>query len=122
MTMPHLNRIMLYVRDMAATAAFYETHFGYRAEQAPGDRLVELIPAGGGAILMLHPAAKSQKGEQAAVKLVFDVEDVEAFCRDCATKGLDFGPVHDVPGYRFANVKDPNGNSVSVSSRAFRRA
>ena len=37
--MPDLNRVMLYVRDMAATAAFYETHFGYRAHQEPGDRL-----------------------------------------------------------------------------------
>jgi len=118
--MPDLNRIMLYVRDMAATAAFYETHFGYRAHQEPGDRLVELMPKDGGAMLVLHPAAKSQKGGQAAVKLVFDVEDVEGFCRECASNGLDFGPVHDVPGYQFANAKDPNGNSVSVSSRAFR--
>ncbi len=120
--MADLNRIMLYVRDMAATAAFYEKHFGYRARQEPGDRLVELIPAKGGAMLVLHQAAKSQKGGQAAVKLVFDVEDVEAFCRDRAAKGLDFGPIHDVPGYQFANAKDPNGNSVCVSSRAFRKA
>jgi len=120
--MPNLNRVMLYVRDMAATTAFYETHFGYRASQDPGDRLVELLPAGGGAILVLHQAAKSQKGGQTAVKLVFDVEDVEAFCHGCATRGLDFGPIHNVPGYQFANARDPNGNSISVSSRAFRKS
>ncbi|WP_443750751.1 VOC family protein [Asticcacaulis solisilvae] len=120
--MPELNRILLYVRDMAATAAFYETHFGYRATQEPGDRLVELIPPGNGVLIALHQAAKSQKGGQTAVKLVFDVEDVAGFCRDCAARGLDFGPIHEVPGYQFANARDPNGNTVSVSSRAFRKA
>jgi hypothetical protein len=31
-----------------------------------------------------------------------------------------FGAIHRVPDYEFANGKDPSGNSVSVSSRAFK--
>ena len=50
---------------------------------------------------------------------MFDVEDVERFCSDAKTRGLDFGPVHRADGYIFANARDPSGNSVSVSSRAF---
>ena len=50
-----------------------------------------------------------------SVKLVFDVQDVGAF----AAANPAYGKVHKVPGYEFANAKDPSGNSVQVSSRAF---
>ena len=116
-----LGRLVLYVRDVEATVAFYERYFGFTRSQDDGDRIVELIPADGGASLMIHPAAKSQKMGQALVKLAFDVEDIEAFCTKAAEAGLQFGSLHKGDGYVFANAKDPSGNSVSVSSRAFRR-
>jgi hypothetical protein len=34
--------------------------------------------------------------------------------------GLKFGATHRADGYSFANAKDPDRNSVSISSRAFR--
>lgn len=83
------------------------------------DPIVELRPQGAGARLLLHPAAKSQKAGQALVKLVFDVAEVEAFCAAARVKGLVFGPIHQAEGYVFSNAKDPSGNSVQVSSRAF---
>ena len=69
---------------------------------------------------MVHPAAKGTKAGQVAVKLVFDVQDVGGFCADKAGKGLVFGVVHRADGYCFANAKDPCGNNIQVSSRAFR--
>jgi hypothetical protein len=51
--------------------------------------------------------------------LVFDVEDVVSFHNSSAETGLIFGPVHTADGYAFANCKDPNGNSISISGRAF---
>ncbi|WP_159995401.1 VOC family protein [Roseomonas sp. 18066] len=115
-----LSRVVLYVRDVEETARFYATHFGFRVTRAEGDRIVELVPTDGGAILMLHPASKGQRPGQSLVKLVFDVEDVEGFCRSAAERGLTFGPVHQADGYCFANAKDPGLNAISVSSRAFR--
>jgi hypothetical protein len=44
-----------------------------------------------------------------------------AFVARAANNGLKFGAVHEANGYQFANAKDPDGNSVSVWSRAFRR-
>jgi len=117
--MPQLNRLIIYTKRVPEMIAFYTRHFGYAVRQLPGDRIVELLPEAGGAALLLHPAAKSQKEGQALVKLVFDVEDVEAFCREAKADGLDFGAVHQADGYTFANAKDPSNNSVSVSSRAF---
>jgi catechol 2,3-dioxygenase-like lactoylglutathione lyase family enzyme len=110
---------MLYVRNIEATRAFYERHFGFKCSVEPNDRVAELKSPNGGAILMIHQAAKSVKTGQVTVKLVFDVEDVEVFKKQCSTQGLDFGSTHNADGYSFANVKDPDGNSISISSRAF---
>jgi predicted enzyme related to lactoylglutathione lyase len=116
-----LNRIILYAKDVDETVRFYERHFGFVAHREPGDNIVELTGSHGGSIIMIHPAGKGQKQGQVLVKLVFDVEDVEAFCAECAKEGLIFGPLHQADGYVFANAKDPCANSISVSSRAFRK-
>ena len=100
---------------------FYTTHFGFRAHQIDGDRLVELRPVDSGVTLLLHPAASSQKEGQVLIKLVFDVRDVGKFCREAKKKGLVFGVEHKADGYTFANCKDPSKNSISVSSRVCRR-
>ena len=116
-----LNRLVIYAGNVEETARFYEKHFGFKATSLPGDRIVELVAQDGGANIMLHQAAKGQRSGQSTVKLVFDVEDVEAFCRQCAENGLEFGAIHNADGYQFANAKDPCQNSISVSSRAFRK-
>lgn len=116
-----LGRLILYARDVEAMVRFYERYFGFEPLRHDGDRIVELLAPDGGANLMIHPAAKSQKMGQALVKLVFDIENVEEFRSKCAGEGLEFGPVHQADGYVFANAKDPCGNSISISNRAFRR-
>lgn len=116
---PALNRIMLYAKDVKTTCAFYERHFGFVAKTDPDDRVTDLVSPHGGAILMVHPAAKSVKTGQVVVKLVFDIEDVDGFKAICADNGLAFGATHRADGYTFANAKDPDGNSISISSRSF---
>lgn len=117
--MAALGRLVIYTKKIDEMAEFYARHFGYEVQRTEGDRIVELRPRGGGAALMLHPAAVSQKEGQALVKLVFDVEDVAAFCAAARARGLAFGTVHQAGGYAFANAKDPSKNSIQVSSRAF---
>ena len=118
---PALGRVVLYVRDVERSAAFYATHFGYVTQQEAGDRIVELHGPAGAANIMLHTASKSQKLGQVAVKLVCDVADVAGFVAEAKKTGLEFGPLHAGTGYHFANARDPDGNAISVSSRAFRR-
>ncbi len=116
-----LNRVVLYAQDIEETVRFDEKHFAFEASREAGDRIVELVSRDGGANLMIHQASKGQRRGQATVKLVFDEADVEGFCSRCAQNGLEFGPLHRGNGYVFANAKDPCKNSISVSSRAFRR-
>ena len=117
-----LGRIVLYAKDVESTVAFYEKHFGFHARREEGDRFVELVSGDGGASLMIHPAAKRQKSGLSMVKLVFDVADVEAFAARRKANGLSFGSLHQADGYVFANARDPAKNSISVSSRAYRKS
>ena len=92
-----LNRLILYARDVEGTVAFYEKHFGFEVLRLPGDKIVELVAQGGGANLMIHPAAKGLKTGQVTVKLVFDVEDVSGFCERSARDGLVLGFIYLTP-------------------------
>lgn len=116
---PSLGWLMIYTRRIEEMAEFYARHFGYVVERVETDRIVELKPRGPGLTILLYPAASKQKEGQVLIKIVFDVEDVEAFCAAARAKGLDFGRVHNADGYTFANAKDPAMNSIQVSSRAF---
>ncbi len=116
---PQLGRIIIYTKKLEAVADFYCRHFGFKVRRLEGDRIVELVSNGTGANILLHPMSPGRKDGQTLVKLVFDVEDVEAFCLASEKRGLKFGSIHRADGYCFANAKDPAKNSVSVSSRAF---
>jgi predicted enzyme related to lactoylglutathione lyase len=117
---PKLNSVLLYVRSIEASIAFYEKHFGYMAKRFEVDRLIELHSPNGGTQINLHQAAKSLKKGQVLVKLSFSVEDVAGFVAQAKSQGLIFGPLHDGLGYFFANAKDPDGNNISVSGRSFK--
>lgn len=116
---PPLGRIIIYTSKTEAMVQFYCRYFGFEVHPRDNDRIVELRAVRNGISILLHPAAKGQKMGQSLIKMVFDVADVDAFCRDAKARGLAFGPIHHADGYAFANAKDPASNSVSVSSRAF---
>jgi predicted enzyme related to lactoylglutathione lyase len=109
-------RLVLYVKDIAAVAAFYQKHFGLKPQPTHEKGWLELKSESGGCQIALHQAAKSQKSG-AAIKIVFGVSDVRTFVAERARDGLKFGPVHQTQSFAFANAKDPAGNSISVSSR-----
>lgn len=115
-----LNLIVIYAKDVHRTASFYQSYFGFTSEGTATEGLIELVAPAGGANILVHQASKGVKQGQAAVKLTFSVQDVEAFKETSAALGLAFGSTHQADGYSFANAKDPDGNSVSVSNRAYR--
>lgn len=117
---PSLGTIIIYARDMKKTAAFYREHFGFQTTGEVHEGLIELHANHGGAAILIHQAAKSVKLGQVGVKLSFHVQDVAAFALAAAAKGLQFGAIHTANGYQFANAKDPDKNSISISSRAYR--
>jgi predicted enzyme related to lactoylglutathione lyase len=118
--LPALTTIIIYARDMRASAAFYERHFDFETSGTIVEGLIELAAPLGGAKILIHQAAKSMKLGQVGVKVSFAVEDVDAFKAAAAGRGLHFGATHRANGYVFANAKDLDKNSISISSRDFR--
>ncbi|MET3118077.1 putative enzyme related to lactoylglutathione lyase [Undibacterium sp. GrIS 1.8] len=116
---PQLNAIMIYAKDIQKTADFYQQFFGF-SSKPESEGLVELVSPDGSTMILIHQAAKSLKLGQAGVKLVFSVLDIEAFKAQSLERGLAFSSTHQANGYQFANAKDPDNNSVSISSRAYR--
>jgi predicted enzyme related to lactoylglutathione lyase len=114
------NGVVIYARDMHKSAEFYRRFFGFTTTGEVTEGLIDLESTNGGGEIRIHQAAKSVKLGQVGVKLTFAVRDVEAFKAHAAEMGLKFGATHVANGYSFANVKDPDTNSVSISSRAFR--
>jgi len=116
-----LSNVILYARNMQRTAAFYRQHFGFTGNGEVVEGLIELRADDGGCNILIHQAAKSLKFGQATVKLMFSVQDVDAFKALSAEQGLLFGSTHYANGYSFANAKDPDQNNICISSRAFRK-
>lgn len=116
-----LNTILIYAKNPVATAAFYSDFFDFDSSGEMHEGLIELTTADTGATILIHQAAKSVKLGQVGVKLMFSVRDVDAFKVQSAQRGLIFGSTHQANGYAFANAKDPDGNSVAISSRAYRQ-
>ena len=117
---PTLNTIIIYARNPQKTCEFYTKYFGFFSTGEVVEGVIELNTPHKGANLSILQAAKSVKLGQVGVKLSFDIEDIEGFKRQSAERGLEFGSTHQAKGYSFANAKDPDNNSVSISSRAFR--
>lgn len=93
-----LSGVVIYAKDLETTVEFYEKNFGFKSLRASDDRIVELFHETG-ARIMVHQAGRAVKQGQSTVKLVFAVE---------------------ADGYVYANARDPSGNPISISSRAFR--
>ena len=116
---PSVSRILLYVRDPQKIADFYVKHFAFVQKPQVHDDLIEVTLPEGAFSLLLHQASKGQRLGQSCVKLVFDVEDIEAYKRESEKKGLKFGVTYKGEGYEFANARDPAKNPIQISRRAF---
>ena len=74
-----ITQIILYTKRIEAMIDFYERYFGYTVKHDDNDRLIELVHPMHSVRLLLHLSGKGTREGQACVKLVFDVEDVQAF-------------------------------------------
>jgi uncharacterized glyoxalase superfamily protein PhnB len=112
---------VIMTHDVAATAAFYEVHFGFQPLftadwyvhlQFSGDAAVNLAILDAAHETVPEPARKPAAG----VILNFEVEDPDTFYRKIQAAGLPIlVPLRDEPfGQRHFITADPNGVLIDV--------
>ena len=116
---PSVSRILLYVRDPQKIADFYVKHFAFIQQPQVHDDLIEVTSSVCAFSLLLHQASKGHRIGQSCIKIVFDVEDIEAFKEESEKQGLKFGITYKGEGYEFANARDPAKNPIQISRGAF---
>jgi catechol 2,3-dioxygenase-like lactoylglutathione lyase family enzyme len=119
-----IGAITLFVEDIAASRAFYETVFGQplafsddvSAAFRFGDLIVNLLeePAGASMIEPV-PLAPRQAGTRAQLSIF--VDDVDVVCAELESKGVALlnGPIDRPWGMRTAIFRDPGGHVWEVA-------
>jgi catechol 2,3-dioxygenase-like lactoylglutathione lyase family enzyme len=119
---PDFNHAMLYSRDLERSARFYVDALGFEPidDYRHEGRLLYLrlrAPIGNGT-LALHLVApgKVAAPENEGVRLYFEVEKLETFCRKLAAKRviLDKLPKMMPWGWMHAYLTDPDGHEISL--------
>jgi lactoylglutathione lyase len=109
-----LTTLMVYVRDMDRSVAFYRDVLGLPLDmQSPYWSQFSL---GNGVILGLHPRSEAEmKTPQGGWTAGFSVEDVRAFkARIADSAGSVVMDLHDVPGGVIVEIADPDGNVIDA--------
>src|ERR1700749_1444887 len=114
------------VKNLDAAGKFYEEKLGFKVADEPQEPETRTYQSGRSRLLIY----KSQfAGTNKATAATWMVDDVEKLARDLAAKGVAFehydmpdvtrkGDVHYGGKIKVAWIKDPDGNILSVASRA----
>ena len=117
-----LNKLIIFVEDMAAQAKFYCGVLGLKpqAGSLPSDLdKVSWLPLdAGGFTLALHSGGKKRIGVDAP-KFVFMVDDLEQARQQLKDHGLSLPDIFSpATGTLVLNVTDPEGNQFSLEQHS----
>ena len=121
-----LELVPLPVTDVDRAKAYYRDGLGFvedhDVQPAPGVRVVQLTPPGSACSVGLGtglPAFEGTPGSLRALHLV--VADLDAACAELRARGVEVDPVVDVGGgVRYAGLRDPDGNTLTLQEMAWR--
>jgi catechol 2,3-dioxygenase-like lactoylglutathione lyase family enzyme len=111
-----LSRVIVFVRDMQASAAFYRDVLGLQPHGYADDTWMSF--EAGGCFVSLHKGSAGKGRKPKHVQLVFKVSDVARARAMLLAKGaeMDERVVPDET-FSFCNGRDPEGNWFQISSR-----
>ena len=121
-----LELVPLPVTNVDRAKAFY-VQLGFTADvdvqPAPGVRVVQLTPPGSACSIGLGTGLPAYDGREPgsirALHLV--VADIEQARADLVDRGITVGDVYDVGGgVKYAELADPDGNTVTLQEMAWR--
>ena len=120
----------VFVRDQDKALAFYTEKLGFEVRNdrpmGPGaPRWIEVAPPGAQTAILLYKPTESMPGastyEQAVSSIgtfttfIFNVDDMEATCKDLESRGVEFGDKPRKQPYGWwATIKDADGNVIGL--------
>jgi catechol 2,3-dioxygenase-like lactoylglutathione lyase family enzyme len=115
------NHALIYTRDVAASLHFYSDLLGFKLidwmEWEARPVYARLRAPRGTSTIALHLLERGQTlPEFGAIRLYFEIKDLEKFCKHLETAGvaLKQKPKLMPWGWKHAYVDDPDGHEVSL--------
>jgi predicted enzyme related to lactoylglutathione lyase len=114
------NHAMIYVKDVSRAIGFYRDMLGFkviedfRYENQPV--YARLRAPGGDGTIALHMAGPGASMASDGVRLYFEIQDLDGFCRKLQSKGMYIpqSPRMMPWGWRHVYVNDPDGHEISL--------
>jgi len=106
--------LMMPVRDLAASLAFYRDTLGLPVRFA-GDEFA-FLDGGGVALALRKSAGAGNASREDAVEVVFEVEDIESAYESLRARGVEFriAPRPATGDKHVADFRDPDGHVLSI--------
>jgi catechol 2,3-dioxygenase-like lactoylglutathione lyase family enzyme len=114
------NHAMIYAKDVNRALAFYRDLLGFKLIE---DFRYENVPVyarlrapGGDGTIALHQASPGASLASEGVRLYFEVDNLDDFCRKLIQKGFYITQMPRMMpwGWRHAYLNDPDGHEISL--------
>ena len=113
-----LEVVMLPVRDVDISIAFYRDRVGFKLDHdvQPGNgmRVVQLTPPGSACSVVFGEGMEGLAKPGSVRNLHLVVKEIENVKKDLDDKGVPTSDVHDMGGVKYVYFSDPDGNSWAL--------
>ena len=122
-----MNHAMIYSKNVAKSAAFYQDKLGFELlEEYRGGLIVvyaRLRVPGSSSTLALHMIEREKELRIGGVRLYFEVKSLAGYCKKLAKSGVVFSkPPALMPwGWRHAYLDNPDGHEISLYTAGAKR-
>jgi len=112
------NHAMIYTAKLASALKFYRDVLGFQVVDDYPGAYARLKSPSGKTTIALHvlEEGKTLDTEKEGLRLYFEVEGLDAFCKALTKRGVAFDQLpKDMPwGWRHAYLRDPDGHEISL--------
>ena len=112
------NHAMIYTAKLPLALKFYRDALGFQVLDSYPGAYARLKSPAGSTTIALHSVDPGQEmnSRTEGLRLYFEVEGLDAFCKALQKKGVKFRQMpKDMPwGWRHAYLEDPDGHEISL--------
>lgn len=110
--------MFVYARDLDEMVQFYRDFLGLEVNYEKADLCAFLaLPGNQDVQLAIYSGGTDTSGAEQHWFYVIDVPDVAATANALRERGVEVGPIEDVPYGKAATFSDPEGNVIEIHQR-----